>query len=90
MDSEASNGFSFGDTLTYRCKDGFDELTDSQSEITCLNTGEWETPPTCTGEDYFNIPLLSAAIKTNSTNFSLAIIPAIISSKPLTLCLVSV
>ena len=38
----------FGGTVMYTCESGY-EISTGMSTISCLNTGIWDTPPTCTG-----------------------------------------
>ena len=37
----------FGGTVTYTCDNGF--TLSGSAMITCLATGMWDTPPSCTG-----------------------------------------
>ena len=37
-----------GVTVTYSCDSGY-EISTGLSTIACLNTGMWDTPPTCAG-----------------------------------------
>ena len=43
-----STSTTFGGTVTYTCDNGF--TLSGSAMITCLATGMWDTPPSCTGE----------------------------------------
>ncbi len=42
------SGTTVGDTATYSCNTGY-SLSGSAIIVTCLATGSWSTPPSCTG-----------------------------------------
>ena len=67
----SSGTLTFGETVTYKCNDGF--TLGGSDTILCTSTGGWENPPTCSSKFLFYLSLSPSLLLSFSFSLPLSL-----------------